>query len=424
MLVALVVLLTGASALWAWTGAGGPGDPAPTPVSSPTGTLSPGTDPEVDPAPDPSPTPEPLPDAEFTIGAVGDVIPHDTVVRNARTADGYDFTRLLQPTRAWSEGVDLALCNLETPLLPPDQEPSGYPLFGAPEELAHDLADLGWDGCSTANNHTLDRGLDNVVHTLDVLDEAGMGHAGSARSSAEGEAAQVYELQRSGQTIRIAQIAATDSTNGLPIPAGAPWAVTMLDTQDLIDRATRARQDGADLVVASLHWGAEYVSQPGAEQEAIAQELADSGQIDLIIGNHSHVPQPFDLLDGGPDGTGMWVAYSLGNFISNQDELCCVPQTATGLFMTASVVKPDGEAARVTGLEWTAMTVDRLGSQRVHPLHPLVSGDHPEDLALSTEQIQRRDTMVREVMEPTGFPERTQPPAPTGDRAVVIPRSD
>src|SRR5699024_9881808 len=112
--------------------------------------------------------------------------------------------------------------------------------------------------------------------------------------------------ERSGQQIRIAQIAATESTNGLPIPDDAPWAVTMLDVEELIAQAAAARDEGADLVVASLHWGAGYVSEPGAEQVAIAEELAQSGQIDLIIGNHPHVPQPFDRLEGGPGGEGMW----------------------------------------------------------------------------------------------------------------------
>lgn len=370
-------------------------------------------------------TPEPVPDAVFTIGAVGDVLPHATVIRTANTGSGYDFIPMLAATQEWSQGVDLAICNLEVPLVPPEIEPTGFPLFGAPAELADNLAELGWDGCSTGTNHTLDRGYDNVVHTLDMLDDAGIGHHGSARSQAEADAPQIYELERQGQQISVAQIGATYGTNGLPIPEQAPWAVTLLDAEELIDQATTARSDGADLVVATLHWGAEYQHSPGVEQTELAQQLADSGQVDLIIGTHPHVPQPYALLDGGPDGDGMWVAYSLGNFISNQDENCCVPQTATGLFMTATVVKPDGEPARVTGLEWTPMTVDRLGQQRVYPLADLLEGDRPEPVTLSEGQLTQRDQLVREVMDnSTGadFPERTDAPEATGDAPVVLPR--
>ena len=183
----------------------------------------------------------------------------------------------------------------------------------------------------------------------------------------------------------------------------------------LAELATRA---GRPLVV---------VVATGREADELAEALADSGQIDLIIGNHPHVPQPFELLDGGPDGEGMWVAYSLGNFISNQDEECCVPQTGTGLFMTATVVKPVDGPARVTGLEWTPMTVDRLGGQRVYPLTELLGGQQPDGLQLDSSTLESRMEGVEDVMaESSGaeFAERTEAPEATGDPAEVVPRSE
>ena len=381
-----------------------------------------------DPSEEPSPTPtEPeQEEATFTIGAAGDVLPHDTPIEEARTDDGYDFIPMLAATQDWSEGVDLALCNMEVPLSLPEEEPTGYPLFGAPDQLPQNLADLGWDGCSTGTNHSLDRGYENLTYTLDVFDDAGLGHAGSARSQEEADAPQLYQLERGGQEITVAQIGGTYGTNGLPIPDDAPWAVTLLDADTLIEQATAARENGADLVVATLHWGVEYQSSPNADQTELADALAESGQVDLVIGNHPHVPQPFALLDGGPDGEGMWVAYSLGNFISNQDDKCCVPQTGTGLFMTATVVKPVDGPARVTGLEWTAMTVDRVGGQRVYPLTELLDGEQPDGLQLDSSTLESRMEGVHEVVEESSgadFPERTEAPEPTGDPAEVVPRS-
>ncbi|CAM3400662.1 CapA family protein [Occultella aeris] len=422
LILALSLGVGGAVAAWQpWNAGGTPGPTGgpstgpgePTSTSEPTATTEPTT-------------PQPQADAVFTIGAAGDVLPHDTVIRNARTDGGYDFTPMLEATRPWSSGVDLALCNMEVPLSLPDETPSGYPLFGAPTEIAGNLADLGWDGCSTGTNHSLDRGYDNLAYTLDTFDEAGLGHAGSARSAEEELAPQFYELEREGQTIRIAQIGATYGTNGLPIPADAPWAVTIIDADALIAQATAAREAGADLVVATLHWGYEYQNSPADDQVAVAEALAASGQVDLIIGNHPHVPQPMALLDGGPDSSGMWVAYSLGNFISNQDGLCCVPQTGTGLFLTATVVKPADGPARVTGLEWTPMTVDRVGAQRVYPLPALLAGDTPSGLTLSSGTLENRQSLVEQVMANSSgadFPERTEPPTPTGDEAAVVPRS-
>lgn len=395
------------------------------PSSQPDATPS---DPAGEETHEPSPTPSQpeQEEATFTIGAAGDVLPHDTPIREARTDDGYDFTPMLTATQDWSEGVDLALCNMEVPLSLPDEEPTGYPLFGAPDQLPQNLVDLGWDGCSTGTNHSLDRGYDNLAYTLDVFDEVGLGHAGTARSQEEADTAQLYRLERGGQKLTVAQIGGTYGTNGLPIPDEQPWSVSILDADTLIAQASAAREAGADLVVATLHWGVEYQSHPNDDQTELAEALAASGQVDLIIGNHSHVPQPFALLDGGPDGDGMWVAYSLGNFISNQDDDCCVPETGTGLFMTATVVKPVDGPARVTGLEWTPMTVDRLGGQRVYPLTNLLAGERPEGLELSESVLESRNEGVEVVMADSSgadFPERTEPPEPTGDPAEVVPRS-
>ncbi len=401
----------------------GDDDPAPTPTTAPTA-------PAAEPSPSSPPEADPVEDVVFTIGATGDVLPHDTPIGEARTTDGYDFTPMLEATRPWSSGADLALCNMEVPLSLPDEEPTGYPLFGAPDQLPGNLADLGWDGCSTGTNHSLDRGYDNLAYTLDVFDDVGLGHAGTARSQDEAAAPQLYRLERGGRTITVAQLGGTYGTNGLPIPDDAPWSVSLLDADTLTEQARSARAEGADLVVATLHWGLEYQSAPNEEQRALAEALAASGEIDLIIGNHPHVPQPFELLDGGPDGSGLWVAWSLGNFISNQDDACCVPQTATGLFMTATVEAPAAGPVRVTGMEWSAMTVDRVGGQHVYPLAALLAGQVPAELTqevtLSEPVLTSRDAGVREVMDQSAgatFTERTDPPEPTGPEPEVVPRS-
>lgn len=438
MLLVVVLLLAGGGVValvQPWEGVGGDGSPGPEAT-----TPGPGPEPSTSTTePGPDPTTEAPQDVVVTIGAVGDVLPHDAPIQTAQEdadGDGYDFRPMLEATRPWSEGVDLALCNLEVSFAMPGEQPSGFPLFGAPPQLAGNLADLGWDGCSTGTNHTLDRGADNAAYTLDQLDDAGLGHAGSARSQEEADAPQLYELERGGRTITVAQIGGSYGTNGIPVPADAPWVIDVFspDTMNpgdyqadrLISLARTAREEGADVVVATLHWGVEYQLSPNVEQEALAQALADSGEVDLVIGTHPHVPQPYALLDGGPDGDGMWVAWSLGNFFSNQDSDCCISQTATGLFLTATVTAPADGPARVTGLEWTPITVDRLGRHRAYPLMDLVDGDRPELLDLSDVTLEQRLREVEDIMGgSTGadFPLRTEPSDPTGGAAVALPRT-
>jgi poly-gamma-glutamate synthesis protein (capsule biosynthesis protein) len=72
-----------------------------------------------------------------------------------------------------------------------------------------------------------------------------------------------------------------------------------------------------------------YCTNRTACSRTSAATLAASGQVDVVLGGHSHVPQPLIRLDGGADGDGMWVGYSMGNFLSNQDEKCCDITTAT-----------------------------------------------------------------------------------------------
>lgn len=375
----------------------------------------------------PEPPPPPPPDVELTVVAAGDVLTHHPVNASARAGDGYDFTPLFAAMQPWVAGADLALCHMEVPVAPAGTAPSGYPMFGAPAEIVTALRDGGWDGCSTASNHSVDRGRAGIEATLDAFDAAGLGHVGTARTAGEAARAQVYELTRPGGTVRVAHLATTYGTNGIPVPADAPWSVTTpVDTEAIVADAKRARDEGADVVLVSVHCCVEYVSDPTDEQQRIATELATSGVVDLLIGHHAHVPQPVVRLDGGPGGDGMWVAYGLGNYVSNQGAHCCSARTDSGLLLTATLHKPadggpdEGGPARVTGVEWTAVTVDRGSGHRVEPmpstaLEAGVGGLGPAETRARWERVAQ--------VVGDESPERTSPPAPTGPGPVVVPRA-
>lgn len=381
------------------------------------------------PTPTPTPTPDPTPDpnAEFTIVAAGDVLPHMAVDADAKTANGgYDFTKEFSAIAPWLQGADLAICHFEVPVAPAGTPLSSYPVFGAPAQLVPALKAAGWDGCSTVSNHVEDRGFAGIQATLDAFDAAGLGHAGSARSAAEEATPQLYQLQRAGQTITVADIAATFGTNGMPIGANTPWSVDLIDVPHMIAQAKAARAAGADLVLASVHCCVEYQTSPTAQQQQIDRQLADSGEFDLVIGHHAHVPQPIVKLPGGPQGQGMWVAYGLGNFISNQDgSTTGVANTASGVLLTVHVESQgafpaEGRAAgpaHVTGVEWTPITVDRTGGHVVYAMPDIPQGTK----TLSAAEVAKRTAAVAAAVG-TQAPERTTPPTPTGPKAVVIPR--
>ncbi|MFI7014053.1 CapA family protein [Streptomyces sp. NPDC050164] len=251
----------------------------------------------------------------FTLVASGDVLPHSSINDRARFdagGTGYDFRPMLAGIRSVVSRADVALCHMET-VYGADGDYTGYPTFKSPPEVARALAATGYDGCSTASNHTLDDGAAGIRRTLDALDRAGVRHAGSAR--AEEEARTVTVLQAG--PAKIAHLAYTYGTNGIPLPDGQPWAVNLIDEARILADARAARRAGADVVVVSTHWGTEWQDAPDEQQLTLARSLTAARSqgrpdIDLILGTHAHVPQAYEKVNG------TWVIYGMGDQISGE----------------------------------------------------------------------------------------------------------
>lgn len=424
----------GAAALLMLSGCGSAEDPQPDPPAAETQDADQTAENGQSSAPEntaPQNTGEPDEDSStFTIAAVGDVLIHDAIIDAAETQDGYDFTPLLAGVQEWISGADLALCGLEVPIAPEGTQPVGYPVFAAPEETAAALAETGFHGCSTANNHSLDQGVAGLQRTLEVFDEQGLGHAGTARTEAEAQRPQMYRVERDDTEVTVAHLATTSIHNGAAqLPAEMPWALTDVSAEELTEQAAAAREAGADIVVASVHWGQEYVHQPTAAQRAYGEQLAAGGEIDLVVGGHSHTPQPLEQLEGGPSGDGMWTLWSMGNFFTNQDDECCIPQSATGLMAFATVEADGEEPARITDVEWSPSTVDRQGASRgnedfygIWSLAGLMDQIPEEVRTLDEATVEARWDRVLEVVGEDRL--RLDPPESTGEDAEVIPRSE
>ncbi|MFE0674343.1 CapA family protein [Streptomyces sp. NPDC058867] len=251
----------------------------------------------------------------FTLVASGDVLPHTSIIDRARFdagGTGYDFRPMFAGAAPDVRRADLALCHMET-VYGANGDYTGYPAFKSPPEIAAALAATGYDGCSTASNHSLDDGEAGIRRTLDALDRAGVRHAGSARTEEE---ARTVTVLRAGEA-QVAHLAYTYDTNGYPLPAGQPWAVNLIDERRILADARAAREAGADVVVVSLHWGTEWQDAPDDRQLTLARSLtaarADGRpDIDLILGTHAHVPQAYEKVNG------TWVIYGMGDQIAGQ----------------------------------------------------------------------------------------------------------
>lgn len=257
-------------------------------------------------------------DCSATIVSFGDTLCHKplyTVAYDEETGV-YDFSSMFKYVKKHFQDATVTIGNCESPMAGAERGYSGYPTFNAPEHLAVDLKELGVDIMTTANNHTLDKGYSGLSSTLDVLENAGIDHVGTARTQEEQDTILIKDLNG----IKTAFIAFTYGTNGIPVPEGKEFCVNLINEELMLKQIEQAKEEGAELIVASMHWGVEYQTTENAEQDRLAEFLIKN-DVKIILGSHPHVLQPMKVVtvktEEGEEKEGL-VIFSQGNFFSNQ----------------------------------------------------------------------------------------------------------
>ncbi|MGL6281117.1 MAG: CapA family protein [Microcoleaceae cyanobacterium] len=253
-----------------------------------------------------------------TLMAVGDIMMHGSQIKsgfNSQTKS-YDFQVFFNDVKSIISQADWAIANLETPLAGAGAKYTGYPMFNAPAELADAIKSAGFNILTTTNNHSLDRGEKGVLKTLEHLKERDLLAVGTADSDANAEKILMVEKAE----IKMAILAYTYGTNGIPIPKGKNYLVSVINEPQIVKDILRARKQGADIVTVALHFGTEYQRQPNHEQKKLVSQLVKAGA-DIILGSHPHVVQPYEIFElAGEKGKKRKAVaiYSMGNFISGQ----------------------------------------------------------------------------------------------------------
>lgn len=250
-----------------------------------------------------------------TLCVVGDLMCHSTQFNYAKVGtDTFDFTPVYREVKPYLSAADLTIGNLETVIAGKNKGYSGYPYFNAPDDYLYALKDAGFDFLITANNHALDQGWEGVKRTIEVINEYKMHSTGTFLSQQDRDSLRIIQLN----SISIAILAYSENTNGLPIPKGKDFAINLIDEELIKSDIANAREKNVDLILVHLHYGIEYNREPGEYQKEIVNKIIQLGA-DIVIGGHPHVIQPVNFfktnnakLDSG------FVAYSMGNFISNQ----------------------------------------------------------------------------------------------------------
>lgn len=330
----------------------------------------------------------------FTVSASGDIIIHGRVGDAAQTGDAtYDFLPLFAPVQNLIASRDFAICHLEVPISSTNQDLSfSSAAFRAPMELPAAIKAAGFDSCSVASNHAWDSGESSVTSTIAQLDAVALPHVGVANT--EEEAAQLWKFDVRGNTV--GHLSYTyghnnnDEANG-GVPA---YRVAVIDEQKILADAARQRAEGSDFTIVSMHWGIEFQNDLTEQQSTLGPKLLASPDIDLIIGHHAHVPQRVEEIDG------KYIAYGLGNLLSNQSSSApecpneCTLDSQDGVLLDFVIERGDDGTLSVTEVVANPTWVDVGGTWKI------LSTDNPPSVGveLNTTLLAESGARTRETL--------------------------
>ena len=332
--------------------------------------------------------------------AGGDVLLHEPTwaqaAADAQAAgnQGYDFAPQMASIEPYVAAADLALCHLETPLAPVGGPYSGYPSFAGPPQIAAALSATGFDACSMASNHSWDQGLAGLERTVTAVGEAGITPYGAAVEGQPGNPT----LITAGDVV-VGLLSYTYGSNAAP----GSDAVEMIAADDVLADAAAARAAGAELVVASLHWGTEYSHELNAQQQDLAGGLLASPDLDLLIGHHAHVVQPIDEIDGE------WVAYGLGNMLASHSTP--LPDNQEGVLASFTFTETS-DGWTVSAASYLPIMVDAGPPLRIIDLARAIGTSLPDDRRVRYDTaLTRTRSVVGPPSGPADLVETTLPTA-------------
>lgn len=249
----------------------------------------------------------------ISILGVGDIMFHMPQIISARLDDGtYDFNPPFQYVKKYIEEADIALANFETVTAGNDIKFSGFPRFNSPIETVAALKEVGFDILSTANNHSLDRGKNGIIATIENIENNDLKNIGTYKEN--NKSLLIEEVEG----IKIGFLSYTFGMNGLNSLLTSDELTFMIDIIDekVIEKDIQTLKDAqVDLILAYIHWGNEYQNQPHIYQEALGKKMIGWGA-NIILGSHPHVIQRSEIVEYG--GKNNYIIYSMGNFYSNQ----------------------------------------------------------------------------------------------------------
>lgn len=193
-----------------------------------------------------------------------------------------------QNVKSLFEGDDLTVANLESTFTLSDTPADKELTYRADPSCADILSTGGVDAVSIANDHRLDYGPEGYVDTLANLDKAGVARFGGDKT---------LILDVGSVSVGLTGINLVDAGE--------------TGEEQLLESIHALKSQGAEIIVAEIHWGQEDGAAPGSVHTALAHSAVDAGA-DLVVGHHPHTVQAIELYQG------KYIAYSLGDFCTTE----------------------------------------------------------------------------------------------------------
>ena len=308
------------------------------------------------------------------IAFVGDISTSADQVAAVIKSDGtYDFSIPFADVAEYISDTAYAVGDFETTMTD-GQSYGGEPYYNSPVQLAGSLRALGFRLMSTANTYALNNGIEGLISTKNYLTEAKIRSVGTYLSQEERDqngGAYIRTIHK----IKFAFLSYTKGTDSVTMPEGCEYALNTLYS-DYADywtelKSTQIQQDvqaaknaGAEVIVALVHWGSEYGRSVREPQKAVAELLMENG-VDVIIGAHSHLvgEMGFEEVEQS-DGTKKqcFVAYGLGDFYTDPAQAAA----RQSLILNLEFSRGDNGAVTITDVSYVPiyMNITESGGNR------------------------------------------------------------
>lgn len=255
----------------------------------------------------------------------------------------------------------------------------------------------------TACNHTLDVGLEGIETTLEQLDRENIIDIGANREPSGQRQGKIIDMNG----IKIGFASATFSLNGKQVPEGKEYVVNVAkllpkdgepDISLLKEQISFCRNQGCDIIIASLHWGYEFEFFPREKQVEAAHAIVEWGA-DVIISHHPHVVQPIEYYRTERDKERIAViAYSLGSLTWSFS----APHLVLSVVLNLSLAKGTFLGEQKTYVESaTVIPVFRVksgdgasSSIRIEKLYDCLTGNEDKETMEYVSEIKRYAELV------------------------------